>query len=108
MCLYYKMPNTTSKSNTSSKRKRSISPRTVAPSPAFSDISDISKDFLDDPKNLPIATDLKTMRDEVIGFKPYKVKKMYADFRNNKSKKGGKKYKRKTMKKKKPRKPTMK
>lgn len=98
--------------NTTLKRKRN-----TAPSPAFSiassntsnsSISEISKKFLDDSTMLPLDPDLKTMRKEVSGFKPYKVKKMYAVFRNNKSKKGGKKYKRKTMKKKKSRRPAMK
>ena len=107
MCLYYKMPNTTS------KRKRSESPRSFAsPSPALSigsvashtsSISEIAEEILKNPNNQPIATNLQTMQEEVAGFKPYKVQRIYREFKN-KSKTGGKKNKRITIKKKKSRK----
>lgn len=115
MCLYYKMPNTTSKSNTSKKRKRererSISPRTFAsPSPALSTISNISsisqlsQELIDNPENKPIDTSYQTMQEEISGFKPYKVQKIFRKFKNNESNTGGKKNKRITIKKKKSRK----
>ena len=101
------MPNTTSKSK---KRERSESPRSFAsPSPALSltsvasntsSISEIAQEILKNPNNQPIATDLQTMKEEVSGFKPYKVKRIYREFKN-KSKTGGKKNKRITIKKKK-------
>ena len=99
--------------NTTLKRKRCISPRTVAPSPAFSiassnssksSISEISDALLNDSKNKPIATDLGTMRNVVSKLKPGDKKKI----KNKLSKTGGKKNKRKTMKKKKSRRPAKK
>lgn len=89
--------------NKSLKRKRST------PSPAFSiasvasntsSINEFSKEILDNPNNLPIATDLQTMKEEVSGFKPYKLQRIYREWKN-KSKTGGKKNKRITIKKKK-------
>jgi hypothetical protein len=94
--------------NTTLKRKRN-----TAPSPAFSiassntsnsSISEISNSLLDDSKNKPIATDLRTMRNVVSQLKPGDIKKI----KDKLSKTGGKKYKRKTMKNKKSRKPTKK
>lgn len=80
--------------NTTLKRKRN-----TAPSPA-----EISNSLLDDSKNKPIATDLRTMRNVVSKLKPGDIKKI----KDKLSKTGGKKYKRKTMKKKKSRRPAMK
>lgn len=107
------MPNTTSKSNKSKKRERSISPRSfISPSPAFSigsvasstgSISELAEEILNNPNNQPIATDLQTMQKEVSGFKPYTVQRIYRELKN-KSKTGGKKNKRITIKKKKSRK----
>ena len=100
------MSNKTSKSK---KRERSISPRSFAPSPALSltsvtsntsSISEIAEDILKNPNNQPIATNLKTMREEVSGFKPYKVQKVFRALKKT----GGKKNKRITIKKKKSRK----
>ena len=105
------MPNT--KSNKSRKRERSISPRTIAaPSPAFSigsvasstsSISEIAEEILNNPNNKPIATSIKTMQEEVAGFKPYKVQRIYRELKKG-SETGGKKNKRITIKKKKSRK----
>ena len=92
--------------NKSLKRKRST------PSPAFSiasvasntsSINEFSKEILDNPNNQPIATNFRIMSNEVAGFKPYKVQRIYREFKN-KSKTGGKKNKRITIKKKKARK----
>lgn len=89
--------------NKSLKRKRST------PSPAFSiasvasntsSINEFSKEILDNPNNQPIATNLKTMREEVSGFKPYKVQKVFRALKKT----GGKKNKRITIKKEKARK----
>ena len=96
------MSNKTSKSK---KRERSISPRSIAPSPVSvasntSSINEFSKAILDNPNNLPIAIDLQTMKEEVSGFKPYKVQKVFRELKKT----GGKKKKRITIKKKKTRK----
>lgn len=89
--------------NKSLKRKRST------PSPAFSiasvasntsSINEFSKEILDNPNNLPIATNFKIMSNEVASFKPYKVQKVFREFKKT----GGKKNKRITIKKKKTRK----
>jgi len=99
-----------SKTNSKSKkRERSESPRSFASPSPFSiasstgSISELAEDILKDPNNQPLATNLKTMREEVSGFKPYKVQRIYREFKN-KSKTGGKKKKRITIKKKKTRK----
>tara|TARA_B100000282_G_C31467351_1_gene369654 strand:- start:34 stop:360 length:327 start_codon:yes stop_codon:yes gene_type:complete len=96
------MPNKNSKSK---KRERSISPRSIAPSPVSvasntSSINEFSKEILDNPNNLPIATNFKIMSNEVASFKPYKVQKVFREFKKT----GGKKNKRITIKKKKTRK----
>ena len=89
--------------NKSLKRKRST------PSPAFSiasvasntsSINEFSKEILDNPNNLPIATNFKIMSNEVASFKPYKVQKVFRELKKT----GGKKNKRITIKKKKTRK----
>lgn len=96
------MSNKTSKSK---KRERSESPRSFASPSPFSiasngSIKDYYDDILNDPNNQPLATNLKTMREEVSGFKPYKVKKVFRALKKT----GGKKNKRITIKKKKSRK----
>ena len=101
------MSNKTSKSK---KRERSESPRNFAsPSPALSlnsvasntsSINEFSKAILDNPNNLPIATNFKIMSNEVASFKPYKVQKVFRKLKKT----GGKKKKRITIKKKKTRK----
>ena len=89
--------------NKSLKRKRST------PSPAFSissvasntsSINEFSKEILDNPNNLPIATNFKIMSKEIASFKPYKVRKVFNDLKKT----GGKNNKRITIKKKKARK----
>tara|TARA_B100000900_G_scaffold389147_1_gene381811 strand:+ start:492 stop:803 length:312 start_codon:yes stop_codon:yes gene_type:complete len=92
------MPNITSKSK---KRERSESPRSVASN--TSSISEMTEEILKNPKNQPIATNFKIMSNEVAGFKPYKVQRIYREFKKS-SKTGGKKNKRITIKKKKARK----
>ena len=100
------MPNTTSKSK---KRERSESPRSFASPSPFSiasstgSISELTEDILKDPNNQPLDTRRKTMSEVVSRFKPYKVQRIYREFKN-KSKTGGKKNKRITIKKKKSRK----
>lgn len=96
------------KNSKSKKRERSESPRSDALSPVSVDsntssISEIAHEILKNPNNQPIATNFKIMSKEVAGFKPYKVQRMYIEFKN-KSKTGGKKNKRITIKKKKARK----
>ena len=80
------------------KRKRSISPRTIIPSPAFSTTSSINEyanDILDNEENLPLPTSRKFMIENLPTQE--EVKDIYKSFQKNK--KGGKKKKRKTTKK---------
>jgi len=86
---------------------KSISTRRVTPSPAFSissngSIKDFYENILEDPNNLPLDTRRKTMSNVVSSLKPYTVKQLYRQFKNDE--KGGKKSKRITIKKKKARK----
>ena len=103
------MPNTTSKKKTS-KRKKSISPRTVALSPTFSiassnisSISELSEVILNNPNSEPLDPDRETMKRKVKDVKPIEIQEAFKKFKT-----AGKKNKRKTMKKKKSRRPAKK
>ena len=102
------MPNTTSKSNKSRKRKRERS--FISPSPAFSissngSIKDYYEEILENPDNLPLDPRKKTMINVVKNFSSPEVVKVYEKFQNDENDvKGGKKKKRITIKKKKARK----